>query len=68
MELKTEVIIEHQKEDRIYRMSMPANAPLGEAYEAAGLFLEEMVRMINEQAEKLRLGEEEVPKKKKKKK
>lgn len=52
--MKTNNVIEFnfEKEDRIYRLIMPHGAPLGEAYEATSNFLAEMVRMINEHAQK----------------
>ena len=52
MEAKNVIAFEYIKEDRVYRLDMPAGAPLGEAYEAAANFLAEMVRLINEHAEK----------------
>ena len=52
MEAKSVISFEYKKEDRIYTLQMPAGAPLGEAYEAAASFLAEMVRMINDHAEK----------------
>ncbi len=52
MEAKSVIAFEYEKEGRIYMLQMPAGAPLGEAYEAAANFLAEMVRMINEHAEK----------------
>ncbi len=50
MEAKNIIAFEYIKEDRVYRLEMSHGAPLGEAYEAAAAFLEEMVRMINEHA------------------
>ena len=52
METKNIIALEVEKEDRVYRFQIPANAPLAEAYDAATQFLTEMVRMINEHAEK----------------
>ena len=52
MEAKNLIAFEFEKEDRVYRLQMPAGAPLGEAYEASASFLAEMVRMINEHAAK----------------
>lgn len=54
MEPKQIVHFDFEKEDRIYRFQMPAGAPLGEAYEASACFLAEMVRLINEHAEKMK--------------
>ena len=51
MDAKNIIAFDFEKEDRIYRLQMPAGAPLGEAYEAAASFLAEMVRMINEHAQ-----------------
>jgi hypothetical protein len=52
MEQKHIIAFDFKREDRIYRLEMPAGCPLGEAYEATASFLSEMVRMINEHAEK----------------
>lgn len=32
---------------------MPVGAPLGEAYEVSGMFMDKMVEMINEHAKKM---------------
>ena len=52
MKAKNEIILEIEKEDRVYQMSMPINAPLGESYEAAAAFLDEIIRLIKEHADK----------------
>ena len=57
-----EIAFEHIVDDRIYKFTLPHGAPLGEAYQAAIIFLEEMVRMINEHTEKT-LKKEEGPSK-----
>jgi len=51
MEAKNVIAFEYKKEDRVYCLTLPHGAPLGEAYEAVSSFLAEMVRMINEHAE-----------------
>ena len=51
MDQKNIIAFDYEKEDRTYRLQMPAGAPLGEAYEAAASFLAEMVRLINEHAQ-----------------
>ena len=57
MEVKNVICFEIEKEDRIYRLEMPMGAPLGEAYEVASNFLERMIELINENAEKAKLEE-----------
>jgi len=52
MKAKHEIVLEKKMEERVYRMSMEAGAPLGEAYESAAAFLDEIVRLIKEHAEK----------------
>ncbi|NGX36860.1 MAG: hypothetical protein K1000chlam2_00005 [Chlamydiae bacterium] len=52
MKAKNDIVLEVEKEDRIYRFSMPVSAPLGEAYEVVGAFMDEIVRLINEHHEK----------------
>jgi len=54
MEAKNVISYEFEKEDRVYRLMIPHGAPIGEAYEAAASFLDEMVRMINEHADQVR--------------
>ena len=48
MKAKQEIAFEHIVDDKIYKFTLPHGAPLGEAYQAAIIFLEEMVRLINE--------------------
>ncbi len=50
MQAKNIICFEFEKEERVYRLQMPMGAPLGEAYEAASSFKDEMVRLINEHA------------------
>lgn len=52
MEIKNIVTLEIEKEKRIYRLELPIGAPLGEAYDATATFLEKLVLLINENAEK----------------
>jgi len=60
MEGKQEIVFEHIVDDRIYKFTLPHGAPLGEAYQASVMFLETMVRMIQEHADKtLKKDEEE---------
>lgn len=54
MQFKNEITLEITKEDRNYRITMPSNAPLGEAYIVAGNFMDEIVRLINEHAEQVK--------------
>lgn len=53
MEAKNVIAFEYKKEDRIYRLEMPHEAPLGEAYEASANFLQEIVKLINEHSQKM---------------
>ena len=52
MKVKSKLVFKHEIEDRSYSMVMDVNAPLGEAYQAAGTFLDEIIRLINEHAQK----------------
>lgn len=52
MEFKNTIVLEIQKEERVYRMEMPAGAPLGEAYQCAGMMLDRLVELINEHSQK----------------
>ena len=62
METKNVICFEFEKEDRVYRLQMPLGAPLGEAYEAVSSFQMELVRLINEHAERSKPKEpEEAP-------
>ncbi len=62
MKAKQEIAFEHIVEDRIYKFTLPHGAPLGEAYQASVIFLEEMVRMIQEHTDKtINKTEEETP-------
>ena len=64
MKAKQEIAFEHIVDDKIYKFTLPHGAPLGEAYQAAVMFLETMVRMIQEHADKIlkKDEEEETPK------
>jgi len=57
MDIKNKLVFKHKIEDRSYNMVMEANSPLGEAYQAAGAFMDEVVRLINEHAQKRREAE-----------
>ena len=52
MNIKNKLVFEHKIEDRTYSMVMNMDSPLGEAYQAAGAFMDEVVRLINEHAQK----------------
>lgn len=52
MKATNEIVLEVEKEDRLYRMSMCSGSPLGEAYEAVALFMDEIIRLINEHSSK----------------
>lgn len=62
MKAKQEIIFEVEKNERVYKLSMPEGAPLGEAYEASAEFMQEVVRLINEHVANLKKasGEEEL--------
>lgn len=52
MKARNEIVLEFVGEDRVYRMSMPNDAPLAEAYAATGAFMDEIIRLIKDHAEK----------------
>ena len=52
MKAKQEISFEHVVDDKVYKFTLPHGAPLGEAYQAAIIFMEEMVRTTNEHADK----------------
>jgi hypothetical protein len=52
MIVNNKLVFEHKIEERSYSMTMDLNSPLGEAYQAAGIFLDEIIRLINEHAQK----------------
>ncbi len=52
MNARNEIVFEEIREDREYRMSMTAGCPLGESYEVACLFVDKLIGLINEHAEK----------------
>ena len=54
MDFRNEVVFEVKKEDRVYRMHLPSGAPLGEAYEACGAFLDKIISMIMAHSENLK--------------
>lgn len=53
MKAISSIILEVEKEDRRYRMEIPVNSPLGEAYESCHVFMKEIVRLINENSKKM---------------
>ncbi len=59
MKAKQEIAFEHIVDDRIYKFTLPHGSPLGEAYQASVMFLETMVRMIQEHADKTVKKDEE---------
>lgn len=54
MDFKSSIIFEYKRDDRNYRMECPSGAPLGEAYEACGKFMDHIIKCINDHAEKMR--------------
>jgi hypothetical protein len=58
MEIKSAAIFEILKDERVYRLEVPAGAPLGEVYQVSGEFLDKFIEMINENA-KLRKEQQE---------
>lgn len=57
MEIKNSLSLEVVKGDKVYRMEMPAGAPLGEAYTVAGEFMDKFIELINEHAAKRKENE-----------
>ena len=51
MEQKNVIAWDTHKEGRDYRLVLPMDAPLGEAYEAAREFLAKIVELINSDVE-----------------
>lgn len=60
MDFRNEVVFEVKKEDRVYRMHLPSGAPLGEAYEACGAFLDKIISMIVAHSENLKQKEKDI--------
>lgn len=58
MKFKNEITLECIKDDRTYRITMPTDAGLGEAYMVAGQFMDEIVRLINDHAEQVKKASE----------
>ena len=54
MEVNSLIVYEFKKDERIYHFHVPNGAPLGEAYEAAGAFMDCIVKSINEHAERMK--------------
>jgi hypothetical protein len=52
MEAHNRISFEIKKEDRAYRLDIPNNAPLGEAYQVIGQFMDKIVELINEHQKK----------------
>lgn len=48
MDAYNRISFEVKKEDRVYRFDIPNNAPMGEAYEAVGKFMDKMIELINQ--------------------
>lgn len=59
MKVRNSITLEVEKEERLYQMELPVNAPLGEAYEAVSEFRKEIVRLINESVQKEESSEDE---------
>lgn len=53
MELKSMIALEFEKGGRTYRMELPNEAPLGEAYEAASNFMVKISDLIKDHANSL---------------
>ena len=51
MEVKNVICLDNQKECGLYRLEMPANAPLGEAYAVCYEFLAKIAELINKQTQ-----------------
>ena len=59
LEAKNKVVFEIEKEERKYHFMVAEGAPLGEVYMVLGEMLDEVVRLINEHAEKRNKKEDE---------
>jgi hypothetical protein len=59
MELKSVVVIETKKNDRIFQFSMPVGAPFGECYDACFEVLNKVVELSKEAAEAAKPKESE---------
>lgn len=57
MELNTILEVKVEKNDRVYRFSLPAGAPFGESYDAVFEMLNKIREMANEALEKARREE-----------
>lgn len=64
MDVKTQVVLEVKKNDRIFSYCMPAGAPFGEAYDAAYEILQQIIEFSKKATETLKQPEvkEEEPK------
>lgn len=58
MEFKNLVVLEIIKEDLPYRLELPANCPLGDAYQVVGQFMDKMVELIKTHQEKRKQEED----------
>lgn len=52
------IVYEFEKDEKVYRFELPHGAKLADAYEAASVFLEEMVNAINSHVEQLKPKED----------
>lgn len=59
MNMKSEVVMEFEKNERLYKFCMPMNAPYGEAYDAAFEALQEIVDLAKKAAERAKRQDEE---------
>jgi len=57
MNLRSQIVIELEKNDRIYTFCMPFGAPYGESYDAAFEMLQKIVQMAKQAAEQAKLQE-----------
>lgn len=59
MDLKSMIVIEVEKNERVFTFLLPVGAPFGEAYDAAFEMLSKIVDMSNEAAENMKRKENE---------
>jgi hypothetical protein len=54
MEVKSQVLLEVKKNDRVYTFSLPMGAPFGECYDACFESLQKILELAQQSAEKAR--------------
>jgi len=52
MDINSVLVIEIKKENRTYTFTMPAGAPIGEAYDAGHQYLEAILKMASDASQK----------------